>query len=319
VKLSSIFQALSISLPMGADPEITGISSLRDATPAQLSYAVGDKHMNDLKGTRAAAVLVSTQLKEMVPASAVAVVVNDPELSMAQASGEFRKVFTPPKEFSRRIDPTAILFPNVALGKNVIVGKNSRIMPGTYLGDDVIIGDYTVIHPNCVVYHGCRIGNRCIIHANTVIGSDGFGYAHTKTGEHVKIEQLGNVVIEDDVEIGSNSSIDRATFASTLIRRGAKIDNLCHISHNVEVGEHSIIAGQSGIAGSTILGRNVVMAAQTGATGHIKIADFTTVAARGGVTKDTEAGKTYAGFPIMEHKAWLRFQASLARLVKKKA
>lgn len=318
MKLSAILKALSIDLPISSDPELTGIASLRDANHEQLSYAVGGKHLADLKETRAAAVFVTSSFVGLAPASVIDLVVEDPELSMALASREFRKVIAPPKEFSRLVDRTAVLFPNVSLGKNVVIGKKSRIMPGVYLGDDVIIGDNTVIHPNCVVYYGCRIGSGCIIHANTVIGSDGFGYAHTKAGEHVKIEQLGNVVIEDDVEIGSNTSIDRATFASTVIRKGTKIDNLCHVSHNVTVGEHSIIAGQSGIAGSTTLGRNVVMAAQTGATGHIRIADFTTVAARGGVTKNTEAGKTYAGFPIMEHKAWLKFQARLARLARTK-
>ena len=318
MKLSAILQATANNLAISSDPEITGIASLRDANHQQLSYAVDDKHLDDLRETRAAAVFVTSRLAGLTPASAIDIVVEDPELSMARASREFRKVFTPPREFSRLVDRTAVLFPNVSLGKNVAIGKHSRIMPGVYLGDDVIVGDNTVIHPNCVVYHGCRIGSGCIIHANTVIGSDGFGYAHTQAGEHVKIEQLGNVVVEDDVEIGSNTSIDRATFASTVIRKGAKIDNLCHISHNVIVGEHSIIAGQSGIAGSTTLGRNVVMAAQTGATGHIRIADFTTIAARGGVTKNTESGKTYAGFPIMEHKAWLKFQARLARLAKTK-
>jgi UDP-3-O-[3-hydroxymyristoyl] glucosamine N-acyltransferase len=192
-------------------------------------------------------------------------------------------------------------------------------MPGAYLGDGVTIGENTIIHPNVVVYHGCHIGNNCIIHANTVIGSDGFGYAHTSTGQHVKIEQLGNVIIEDDVEIGSNTSIDRATFNSTIIKTGTKIDNLVHISHNVVVGERTIIAGQTGIAGSTTIGKNVVMAAQCGAVGHITIADFTTVAARGGLTKNTEPGKTYAGFPQMEHKLWLKLQARLARLVKSSA
>ena len=172
------------------------------------------------------------------------------------------------------------------MGSNVTVGKNSKILPGAYLGDDVTVGENTVIHPNTVVYHGCHIGSNCIIHANTVIGSDGFGYAHTKTGEHIKIEQMGNVVIEDNVEIGSNTSIDRAAFKSTIIKAGAKIDNLVHISHNVVVGERTIIAGQTGIAGSTVIGRNVVMAAQSGAVGHITIADFTTVAARGGVTDE---------------------------------
>jgi UDP-3-O-[3-hydroxymyristoyl] glucosamine N-acyltransferase len=316
MKLSTILQALSISLDLATDPEITGISTLRDATGSQISYAVSDKHLNALKSTAAAAVLVPEQLKEMVCATAMAIVVENPELSMAQASRLFRQVFDLPHAGSHRLDPTAVIFPNVSMGTSVTVGKNSRIMSGVYLGDHAVIGDDTIVHPNCVIYHDCRIGDRCIVHANTVIGSDGFGYAHTKTGEHVKIEQLGNVIIEDDVEIGSNTSIDRATFTSTIIGRGTKIDNLVHISHNVKVGEHTIIAGQSGIAGSTTLGRNVVMAAQSGATGHIKIADFTRIAGRGGVTKDTEPGKTYAGFPLMEHKTWLRLQAKLARLVK---
>ncbi len=316
MKTSDILKALSISLQIDPDPVITGISTLRDATSTQLSYAVSDKHANDLKRTNAAAVLVTQKLENLVAAGTVAVVVEDPELCMARITHLFRKVFDLPEAGSQQIDPSAKVFPNVSLGTAVIIGKRSRILSGVYLGDNVEIGEDTIIHPNCVVYHNCRIGSRCIIHANTVIGSDGFGYAHTKSGEHVKIEQTGNVIIEDDVEIGSNTSIDRATFTSTIIRRGTKIDNLVHIAHNVEVGEHSIIAGQTGIAGSTVLGRNVVMAAQSGATGHIRIADFTTIAARGGVTKNTEQGKTYAGFPLLEHRAWLRFQAKLARLGK---
>lgn len=316
MKLNELLNLLSLDFSLESDPEITGISSLRDAARTQLSYAVGDKHRSDLKVTGAAAVLLGANLKGLAPAATVEIVVDDPELCMAHASRQFRKEFSLPTETILHIDPSAVIFPNVSLGANVWIGRNCRILSGVYLGDDVVIGDDTVVYPNCVVYHGCRIGNRCHIHANTVIGSDGFGYAHTKTGEHVKIEQMGNVIIEDDVEIGSNTSIDRATFTSTVIRRGAKIDNLCHVSHNVVVGEHCIIAGQTGIAGSTTLGRNVVMAAQSGATGHIRIADFTTVAARGGVTKNTEVGKTYAGFPIMEHKAWLKFQARLARLAK---
>jgi UDP-3-O-[3-hydroxymyristoyl] glucosamine N-acyltransferase len=316
VKLSAILETLSISQPLTSDPEIFGMSSLHDATSKQLSYAVSAKHRDDLRVTRAAAVLIAANFMGQAPATTVSIVVGDPELCMAQASRLFRKNFSLPVEGTQHVDATAVIFPNVSMGANVWVGRNCRIMSGVYIGDDVVIGDDTIVHPNCVIYYGCRIGCRCIVHANTVIGSDGFGYAHTKSGEHVKIEQTGNVIVEDDVEIGSNTSIDRATFTSTVIRKGTKIDNLCHVSHNVEVGEHCIIAGQTGIAGSTTLGRNVVMAAQSGATGHIRIADFTTVAARGGVTKDTKAGKTYAGFPIMEHKAWLKSQARLARLAK---
>lgn len=316
MKLSTLLKAVSIGSELDTDPEITGISTLRDATSSQLSYAISDKHVTALNNTKAAAVLVTEKLKGMVNSTTIAIVVENPELGMAQATRLFRETFDLPEEGSSRVDPSAVIFPNVFLGTNVAVGKNSRIMPGVYLGDHTVIGDDTIIHPNCVIYHHCQIGNRCIVHASTVIGSDGFGYAHTRNGEHVKIEQMGNVLVEDDVEIGSNTSVDRATFNSTIIRKGSKIDNLVHISHNVDVGENTIIAGQSGIAGSTTLGRNVVMAAQSGAAGHIKIADFTTIAGRGGVTKDTEPGKSYAGFPLMEHKTWLKFQVKLARLVK---
>jgi UDP-3-O-[3-hydroxymyristoyl] glucosamine N-acyltransferase len=277
---------------------------------------MSDKYADAIRQTRAGAVFITEKLKNLLPQTARMIVVEDPELAMAYASRLFQKRFNLPSSAENRIDLDAIIFPGAQLGSGVAVGRNSRIMPGVYLGDGVTVGENTLIHPNCVIYHGCHIGSNCIIHANTVIGSDGFGYAHTKQGEHVKIEQMGNVVIEDDVEIGSNTSIDRAAFTSTLIKKGSKIDNLVHISHNVVVGERTIIAGQTGIAGSTIIGKNVVMAAQSGAVGHITIADFTTVAARGGVTKNTEAGKTYAGFPMMEHKMWLKLQATLARLLK---
>lgn len=317
IKLSDVFKVLERDFTDTEDLEISGISNLKEAGPSQLSYAISEKHVEEIKNCRAAAILLPEKLREYVAGGVLAIPVDEPELFMARVSRLFGIRIELPDEGSRNIDPTAVVFPNVSMGSGVVIGKNSCIMPGVYLGDHVVVGDDTTIHPNCVVYRYCQVGSRCIIHGNTVIGSDGFGYAHTRDGEHVKIEQLGNVIIEDDVEIGSNTSIDRATFSSTIIRKGSKIDNLVHISHNVEIGEHTIIAGQTGIAGSTKLGRNVVMAAQSGAAGHITIADFTTVAARGGVSKNTEPGKTYAGFPMMDHKEWLRFQGKLVRLVKK--
>jgi UDP-3-O-[3-hydroxymyristoyl] glucosamine N-acyltransferase len=154
-----------------------------------------------------------------------------------------------------------------------------------------------------------------MIHSGSAVGSDGFGYAHTKTGEHVKLYQNGNVVIEDDVEIGANTTIDCAVFGSTVIKRGTKIDNLVQIGHNCIVGEHTIMVSQSGIAGSTTLGRNVVMGGQAAAAGHLSIASFTTLAARSGVTKSIIKGGIYSGFPLMEHKLWLKLQAKLAKIV----
>jgi UDP-3-O-[3-hydroxymyristoyl] glucosamine N-acyltransferase len=204
--------------------------------------------------------------------------------------------------------------PNAYIGKGAKIGDNSIVMSGAYVGDYANIGDNTILYPNSVVYRDCIVGNNCIIHAGAVIGSDGFGFAHTKTGEHVKIYQNGIVIVEDDVEIGANTTIDRAVFGITRIKRGTKIDNLVQIGHNCEIGEYSIIVSQTGIAGSSTLGRNVVMGGQSATAGHLSIGAFATIAARGGVTKSIEGGKTYSGFPLMEHKEWLRLQAKISKL-----
>ena len=179
------------------------------------------------------------------------------------------------------------------------------------------IGEGTILYPNVVVYRDCKIGKNCIIHAGTVIGSDGYGFAHTKDGKHVKIYQNGNVVIEDEVEIGANCTIDRAVFGTTLIKSGTKLDNLIQIGHNCEIGQNVLMASQVGISGSTKLGKNVVMGGQSATAGHLEIGDFATIAARGGVTKSLKGGKTYAGFPVMEHRLWLKLQAMLARMAKR--
>jgi UDP-3-O-[3-hydroxymyristoyl] glucosamine N-acyltransferase len=156
------------------------------------------------------------------------------------------------------------------------------------------------------------------VHSGTVIGGDGYGFAHTRTGEHVKIYQNGNTVIEDDVEIGANCTIDRAVFGTTYVRKGTKIDNLIQIAHNCDVGEHCLFASQVGLSGSTILGRNVVMGGQSATTGHLKIGDFSTLAGRCVATKSLEGSKTYGGFPAIEHRLWLRLQAKIAGLMKKR-
>jgi len=191
-------------------------------------------------------------------------------------------------------------------------------MAGCYVGDNVVIGSNTLLHPNVTLYHGTKMGENCIIHAGTVIGSDGYGFAHTKQGEHVKIYQNGNVLIEDDVEIGANCTIDRAVFGITYIRKGTKLDNLIQIAHNCDVGEHNLMASQVGLAGSTTLGRNVVMGGQSATAGHLTLGDFTTIAGKGGVTKSLEGNKMYAGFPAVEIRVWRKLQASLMRLVKGK-
>ena len=167
------------------------------------------------------------------------------------------------------------------------MGDNVTILAGCYLGDNVTVGSDTLLHPNVTLYYDTQLGKQCIIHSGTVIGCDGYGFAHTKMGEHVKIYQNGNAVVEDDVEIGANCTVDRAVFGTTYIRKGVKLDNLIQIGHNCDVGEHSLFVSQSGLAGSTILGRNVVMGGQSATAGHLEIGAFATLAARDWCNKIT--------------------------------
>ena len=301
----------------GESIEITAINTLKDATSSEISFLDSSKYAVDLKTTKAAAVFVSEAMAEHVPESTVALVDNEPYLKMALATKLFAPSLVDADAPEAVIGEGSYVAEQATVANGATVGKNCQILPGAYVGARAVIGDNTVVHANATVYHDCRVGSNCIIHAGTVIGSDGFGFAHTKLGEHVKIYQNGNVVIEDDVELGGNCSIDRAVFASTVIKKGAKLDNLVHVAHNCVIGEHCIITGQVGFSGSSVLGRNVVIGGQSAIAGHIEIAPFTTLAARTGVTKSIkESGKTFAGFPFMDHRKWLKLQGVLSRMVK---
>jgi len=202
-----------------------------------------------------------------------------------------------------------------SVGAGSKIGKGTRLYPQVFIGDEVQIGEDCVIHPGVKIYHRCVIGNRVIIHAGTVIGSDGFGFAPQADGTFRKIPQMGNVLVEDDVEIGANCTIDRATIGSTLIRSGAKLDNLLQIAHNVEVGNHTVIAAQSGISGSTKLGRNVMIGGQAGIVGHITIADGSKINAQSGVSKSiTKPNTAVTGSPAYDFTSALRSQALARKL-----
>jgi UDP-3-O-[3-hydroxymyristoyl] glucosamine N-acyltransferase len=316
VRLVELVKELGISYS-GKDCEIAGINTLKDAKESELSFLDNPKYLKDLKQTKAAVVLVSKKYECEVPKNSIALVDDEPYLKLALAS----RFFAP--EVMKKVgnEPTfgkdCNISSSVSFGKDVVVGDRVTIMAGSVIGDDVEIGDDTTIYPNVTIYHQCKIGKRAIIHSGTVIGSDGFGFAHTKDGKHIKLYQLGNVIIEDDVEIGSNCSIDRGTLNSTVIKEGVKIDNLVHIAHNCEIGQYSLITGQVGLSGSTKLGRNVTMGGQSGTAGHLEIGDFATIAARGGVTKSIPGKKVYAGFPLMEHKKWLKLNAILSKFLRK--
>lgn len=303
----------------GKDIEIEGINTLKDAKKSEISFLSDKKYASQLPLTKAAAVIILEDNLKDLPSGVEALVVKENTyLYMAKATQYFAPKlidFDTPKAI---IGEGTFVAENAYIANGTSVGKNCHILPGAYIGSNCTIGDGTIIHANVSIYRDTVIGNDCIIHSGTVIGSDGFGFAHTAQGEHVKIYQNGNVVIEDSVEIGANCSIDSAVFGSTTIRKGAKLDNLIQIGHNCDIGEHSIIVSQSGVAGSTKLGRNVVVGGQAATAGHLEIAPFTTLASRTGVTKSIkESGKTFAGFPMMEHRQWLKLQGRIASLLKK--
>lgn len=300
----------------GEDIEIAGIGTLDSADSNQLSFFHSEKYLETLKSTEAGAVLIEQKYLEYLPKSSIALITDEPYLKLALATALFAHPLSNDSGKPLVLEGTDI-DKGAKYGTGIEIGKNSLIMAGCYLGDGVKIGDNCIIHPNVTIYHGVEIGNNCIIHSGAVIGSDGYGFAHTKDGRHIKIHQIGSVVIEDDVEIGANTTIDRGAIGNTVIRKGTKIDNLVQIGHNCDIGENSLIVSQVGISGSTTLGRNVIMGGQSATAGHLKIGDFAVIAARGGVTKSLEGGRQYGGFPAVDIRLWKKMQVALSRLVKK--
>lgn len=307
-----------IGIDCQEEKEITGLNTLLDSNENQLTFLENKKYISDLKSTKAAAVLVTRENANEVPSTAIALVCDEPYLNLAKISKLFAPNVIELDGEKPLVGGGTKVMPNVYIGKDSVIGSDCTIMAGAYIGDNVKIGNNTIIYPNVTVYRDCTIGNDCIIHAGTVIGSDGFGFANTKDGKYIKIYQNGNVTIGNDVEIGANSAIDRAVFNSTIIEDGVRIDNLVHIGHNCKIGRGSILVAQVGLSGSTVLNAYVVMGGQSATAGHLEIAAFTTIAARGGVTKSiTEPKKSWAGFPLFEHREWLKLQGKISNLLKK--
>ena len=316
MKLSSIASILECEFD-SADIEISGMNALKDAASTEVSFVANSKYIKDIQDTKAAAVIVPASLVEHVPSSCISLVVENSYWSMAILSKHFAPVVEDDNLPPAEIGEGTKVSPKAEIANGAKIGKNCTILAHVYIGSEAVIGDNTVIYPNVTIYRDCVVGSECMIHSNTAIGADGFGFATNAQGEHKKIYQNGNVIIEDDVEIGSNVSVDRAVFGSTLLKKGVRIDNLVQIGHNCEIGEYSVFVAQSGSAGSTKLGRNVVVGGQSAFAGHLEIAPFSTFAARSGITKNiTESGKTYSGFPLMDHKLWLKLQVKIARLLK---
>ena len=315
MKLQEITDQLGLTT--SSNKEIVGLNTLNDAQSNEISFLENKKYINDLKTTKAGAVFVKEEFASLVPASTVALITPEPYLMLAYASKLFAPNLVETEGKEPSIGKNCTIMPNVYIGKNSVIGDNCTLMSGVFIADNVHIGHNTILYPNVMIYRDCIVGNECIFHSGTVIGSDGFGFAHTKEGKYIKIYQNGNVVIGNDVEIGSNTSIDRAAFKSTIIGNGVRIDNLVHIAHNCVLKDGCILTGQVGLSGSTTLHEYVIMGGQSATAGHLEIAPFTTIAARCGVTKTiAEPKKQWAGFPLMEHRIWLKLQAKIAQLLK---
>jgi len=313
MKLSEICEKLGIECH--EDTEISGINTLEHAKSDEISFLENPKYEKYLKHTNAAAVLIRKEDADKLPKNVIPLITEEPYLKLALLSAFFVKA--PWEEGGYMINSSAKVDASVRIGKGAKIGKNVIIMPNCVIGPYVEIDEGSVLYPNVTVYRDTVIGKNVKIHAGSVIGSDGFGYAHTQDGRHIKIYHLGKVIIEDDVEIGANTTVDRGVFAQTIIKKGSVIDNLVQIGHNCEIGEYSILVSQVGLSGSSKLGRNVVMGGQSATAGHLEIAPFTTIAARGGVTKSIKKPGVYSGFPLMPHKQWLKLQGLLNRLLKK--
>jgi UDP-3-O-[3-hydroxymyristoyl] glucosamine N-acyltransferase len=319
VKLGDIARQIGLDPGELPDIDITGVSTIENASSGQIAFLANSKYEKHLATTGASAVLVP-QNTTAVPDKTL-VRCGNPYYSFLRVV----ELFHPPIPLSPGIHPTAILGeetlvgpdatigPYVVTGKRCRIGANSALLPFTVLGDDVVIGESTTLHAHVCVREKVQIGSRVIIHSGTVIGSDGFGFA-PEGGKYHKIPQVGIVVIEDDVEIGANVTVDRATLGETRIKLGAKLDNLIQIAHNCTVGEHTVIAAQSGLSGSTHIGKGVRIGGQVGFAGHLSVGDGAAVGAQSGVPKSIAAGETMFGTPARPIKDELRIQAAVHRL-----
>jgi UDP-3-O-[3-hydroxymyristoyl] glucosamine N-acyltransferase len=303
--------------------EVASFGKIEEAQPGQLAFLANPKYEDFLYSTKASIVIVSNSLELKQQVDATLLRVNDPYSAFAALLRQYQRMVQQQlvgRQEPSYVDESASIGKEVFigafsyLGKNVKIGDRVKIHPQVYLGDNVAIGDDSVIHAGVKIYHECKVGQRVTIHSGTVIGSDGFGFAPQPDGTLKKVPQIGIVVLEDGVEIGANTTIDRATIGQTTIKTGAKIDNLVQLAHNVEVGSSTVIAAQAGISGSTKIGAGVMIGGQVGIVGHIIIGDGAKINAQSGVSKSLEPGKVVTGSPAYDYTHSLRSQAITRRL-----
>lgn len=305
-----------------ANTAVSSFGKIEEAVAGQLAFLSNPKYEEYLYSTTASIVIVNEALELKKTVQSTLIRVPDAYIAFATLLEKYQQLQSQQLTGIQQpvyLDATAKIGDHVFIGafayvgKNVILGNGVKIYPNAYIGDNTIIGDDSSIHPGVTIYHDVIIGKNVAIHAGSVIGSDGYGYAPQGDGSYKKIPQMGNVIIEDNVEIGANTIVDRATMGSTLIKQGSKLDNLLQIAHNVEIGQNAIIAAQAGISGSTKIGNNVMIGGQAGIVGHIQIADGSKINAQSGVSKSIKTpNTTVTGSPAFDYTSALRSQA-LAR------
>ena len=290
------------------DEVVTDISRIEEGKKGTLAFLANPKYEKYLYTTEASVVLINKDFQVNGNLKCTVIKVENAYDAFTSLLELYSKL-TPEKKGIEQpcfIDPTAKISEGVYIGAfsyigaNAVIGKNVKIYPQSYIGDFAQIKDNSVIYSGVKIYHGCYVGLDCIIHSGAVIGADGFGFVQQPDQQYRKIPQVGNVIIEDQVEIGANVTIDRATMGSTVIRKGAKFDNLIQIGHNVEIGENTVIVSQAGIAGSTKVGRNCMIGGQVGVTGHLKVGDNVKIGAQSGVTNNIKDGETLLGSPALD-------------------
>lgn len=323
ISISEIASLINGTIEGESNVFIQNVGKIESAQSGDLAFLSNPKYLNHLYSTKASVVIVSNDLIIEKPVECSVIRHPMPYYGFCVVLNQY---FNPHQNRigihpSAIVDSTASIGENVYIGPYVVVEENAQIGDGAqlyaqvFVGNKAKIGKNTILYPGVKLYSDCQIGNHCIVHASSVIGSDGFGFAPTPDGTYAKIPQIGNVIVEDNVEIGSNCSLDRATMGSTIIRKGVKLDNLVQIAHNAEVGENTVIAGLSGVAGSTKVGKQCVIGAQVGIVGHITIADGTQIGGQSGIPKSIkEPNQQFIGSPAMPLKEAFKSQVILRNL-----
>lgn len=315
------FSAQQIAMLLGGkiigdgNRKVSDVGSIESAKEGQLTFLCDAKYLPHLPTTGASVVLMTDSIAFEGETNATLIRVENARAAMGQLLALVAKAMNPAKQGVEQpsyvsegvaVPEDAYIGAFAYVGKNVQLGKGVQIYPHTYIGDNVRIGDNTILYSGVKVYYNCMVGNDCILHAGVVVGSDGFGFEPDAKGVNQKLPQIGNVIIEDDVEIGANTTVDRAMMGSTIIRRNAKIDNLVQVAHNVEVGESTFLCSQVGIAGSSKIGAHCILAGQVGVAGHLEIADNCVFGAQSGVPSSVRKAGMYQGSPIIDAMNWRR-------------